>query len=202
VEFAKLLGTGRGMSPTRPDPTRWAALICWRDGVEPEVALRSSRAAAAWRRLATAACALDLRPLASRGSWSRRTPFHPDPASRGEGRVVAITRARLRPSRAARFWRAIGPVAAGLSDAPGLIAAFGVGEAPAGFQGTVSLWRDAVALNDFAYRGAAHRDAITRTPTERWYAEELFARFALVDIRGDVSVLGVSVPGVSVPGVM
>jgi hypothetical protein len=187
VEFAKLLGTGRGVSPTRPDPTRWAALVCWRDGVEP--ALGFERLAGAWRRLATAECALDLSPVASRGSWSGRTPFDGDRIARGDGRVVAITRARLRPTRAARFWRAAGPVAAGLPSAAGLVAAFGIGEAPIGWQGTVSVWRDAAALTDFAYRGEVHRDVIARTPTERWYAEELFARFALVDIRGDQSVL-------------
>jgi hypothetical protein len=190
VEFAKLLGTGRGMSPTRPDPTRWAILVCWRDGTDPG-AFAASAMARAWRRLATAECALYLSPVASRGSWSGRTPFDGDRVAGGDGRVVAITRARLRPSRAARFWRAIGPAAAGLSDAPGLIAAFGIGEAPIGWQGTVSVWRDAAALTDFAYRGEPHREVIARTPTERWYAEELFARFALVDIRGDQSVLGV-----------
>lgn len=187
VEFAKILGTGRGMSPGRPDLTRWATLVCWRDGVDP--ALGFERVAGAWRRLATAECALDLSPMASRGSWSGRTPFDGDRVARGDGRVVAITRARLRLTRAARFWRAIGPVAAGLSGAPGLVAAFGIGEAPVGWQGTVSVWRDAAALTDFAYRGEAHRAVIARTPTANWYAEELFARFALVDIRGDQSVL-------------
>jgi hypothetical protein len=189
VEFAKILGTGRGMSPLRPDPTRWATLICWSEGADP--AFGFDRVAKAWRRLASAECTLDLSPMTSRGTWSGRAPFDGDRMAHGDGRVVAITRARLRPSRAVGFWRAIRPVVGGLAGAPGLIAAFGVGEAPVGWQGTVSIWRDTAALTDFAYRGAAHRDVITRTPTERWYAEELFARFALVDIRGDQSVLGV-----------
>jgi hypothetical protein len=31
---------------------------------------------------------------------------------------------------------------------------------------------------------------IARTPTDRWYAEELFARFAVLGISGDRDVLG------------
>ena len=41
--------------------------------------------------------------------------------------------------------------------------------------------KDAVALQEFAYATAAHRDVIARTPVEKWYSEELFARFAVLD---------------------
>ncbi|MEV1147093.1 monooxygenase, partial [Micromonospora sp. NPDC049799] len=67
---------------------------------------------------------------------------------------------------------------------------FGVGEAPLGWQGTVSVWRDQTDLVAFAYRHPEHRAAITRTPTEGWYAEELFARFEVRDVVGDRAVLG------------
>ncbi|PSK62064.1 putative aminotransferase [Micromonospora sp. MH33] len=77
---------------------------------------------------------------------------------------------------------------------PGLLARFGVGEAPLGWQGTVSVWRDAADLVAFAYRHPEHRAAITRTPTEGWYAEELFARFAVGDVVGDRTVLGWAAP--------
>lgn len=77
-----------------------------------------------------------------------------------------------------------------LAAAPGLLARFGIGEAPIGWQGTVSVWRSATDLTAFAYRQPEHRAAIARTPTDRWYAEELFARFAVRHISGDRSVLG------------
>jgi hypothetical protein len=104
--------------------------------------------------------------------------------------VLALTRARLRPGKALTFWRAIPPVVRELGTAPGLLASFGIGEAPIGWQGTVSVWRDAADLNRFAYRQPEHRAVIARTPADRWYAEELFARFAVRDINGDKSVLG------------
>ena len=104
--------------------------------------------------------------------------------------MLALTRARLRPRRAVTFWRAVPPVAAALRHAPGLLARFGVGEAPLGWQGTISVWRNTADLVDFAYRHPEHHAAIMRTAAERWYAEELFARFEVRDVLGYRSVLG------------
>jgi hypothetical protein len=51
-----------------------------------------------------------------------------------------------------RFRRAIRPVAAAATGADGLLAALGIGEAPIGWKGTVSLWRSRRHLTEFAYR--------------------------------------------------
>jgi heme-degrading monooxygenase HmoA len=104
--------------------------------------------------------------------------------SRSIGPVASITRARLRPSRALSFWRAVPPVSTDLATVDGLGLAIGIGESPIGLQGTFSLWRSADDLNQFAYRRAAHADVIHRTDQERWYAEELFARFAVSSVSG------------------
>jgi hypothetical protein len=106
------------------------------------------------------------------------------------GPVLVLTRARLRPSRAVPFWRAIGPVAAALPHADGLLTAFGIGEAPIGFQGTVSVWAGGADVNAFAYRTAEHAAVVRATPERRWYAEELFARLAVLDVTGDREVIG------------
>jgi hypothetical protein len=78
-------------------------------------------------------------------------------------------------------------VATDLAGRDGLLAAFGIGEAPLGWQGTLSVWRDASALRDFAYGGAAHAAVIERTARTGWYAEELFARFGVVRSSGTVN---------------
>jgi hypothetical protein len=188
VSFAKFLGTGTGagFGPGDADLTRYAALTVSDTPVELP----------GWDRLAVARARLDLDLLASRGSWSGRAPFGaPAPAhapahAPAGGMVLVLTRARLRPAKVPAFWRAIPPVALSLARAPGLVARFGIGEAPVGWQGTVSVWRDAADLTLFAYRQPEHRAVVTRTRAERWYAEELFARFAVRDIGGDRSVLG------------
>jgi hypothetical protein len=186
VRFAKLLGTATGtrFGPGDTDLTRYAAVVAWADeDQDPDAVDRG------WQRIATGGARVELTPIAGRGQWSGKQPFVVEP-HKGDGMVLALTRARLRPTKALTFWRAVPPVAAELQEAEGLLARFGVGEAPIGWQGTVSVWRDAADLTRFAYRQPEHRAVIERTPVADWYAEDLFARFAVRGIRGDRSVLG------------
>ncbi|WP_248294641.1 monooxygenase [Actinoplanes sp. TBRC 11911] len=179
ASFAKFVGTARGFRPSDADLTRYAAIT-----VSDSPVLFPG-----WDRLATAHCRVDLALLSSRGRWSGTEPFG-TPTTDPGGMVLALTRARLRPAKALTFWRAIPPVATELDKAPGLLAHFGMGEAPIGWQGTVSVWRGSSDLTRFAYRQPEHRAVIARTPADRWYAEDLFARFAVREISGDRSVLG------------
>ena len=184
--FAKLLGTGDGRTFTvrDADPRHWALLATWDDAAAAD-AFEAGPLHRAWARRADETLHVRLRPLSSRGHWSRRTPFGDPVPERTAGPVASITRARLRPARAATFWRAVPPVSADLAATPGLTLAIGIGEAPVGLQGTFSLWRSADDLVGFAHRRPAHVDVVRRTPRERWYAEELFARFAVLSVRGE-----------------
>ena len=187
VRFAKLLGTGDGRTFTvrDADPRRWGLLATWTDRASAR-AFERSATAARWARLAEETWRVELRPLAARGRWSRREPFGAPAARRWDGPVAALTRARLAVPRTAGFWRAVPPVSLDLAARPGLRLAVGIGEAPVGLQGTFSLWESARALREFAYAGAPHRSVVERTATERWYAEELFARFAVEAAVGTV----------------
>ncbi|HET8657646.1 MAG TPA: monooxygenase [Micromonosporaceae bacterium] len=193
--FSKLLGTTRsdrfGLSDT--DLRRWALLACWADA-EAAARFEHSALAAAWRRAASQRWWARLRPLAVRGAWGRREPFRAPnqvgPGGPGPGQfrgpVLVLTRARLRWLRVPAFWRAVPAVAADLAGRPGLRFAFGIGEAPVGWQGTLSLWESAAAAHSFAYAGPAHPAVIARSQGEKWYAEQLFARFAVVAAGGTV----------------
>jgi len=190
ARFSKMMGTGDGRTFTvrDADPLRWAAVVAW-DSPAAADDFEASRTARAWRRLATERLAVRLRPLTSRGQWSGREPFGPadtTAAQAHDGPVASITRARLRLRRAASFWSAVPPVSAELGGVGGLRMAVGLGEAPVGYQGTFSLWESTDALRRFAHRGPAHRDVMARTPTEAWYSEELFARFAVLSVQGSV----------------
>jgi hypothetical protein len=126
-----------------------------------------------------------LEPISSHGQWAGKEPFVAT-AKDWDGQVAAITRARIKWSQNFRFWRSVPPVTISLKSAPGLVAAIGIGEAPIGLQGTFSLWESAAAIREFAYKGAAHQKAIADTSTYNWYAEELFARFAVREMRGSI----------------
>ncbi|SQE00559.1 MULTISPECIES: spheroidene monooxygenase [unclassified Parafrankia] len=205
LTFGKLLGTGSShrFTPLDADPLRWALLAVW-DTPSAARGFERSRTIRSWAGIADERWRVELRPVASRGRWSGRTPFggrpggpashrRPDGEHRGRhggehggGPVAAVTRARLAPRQAVAFWRAVPPVAAELRGAGGLLFAAGIGEAPIGLQGTFSLWRDVTALRAFAYQGPAHAAAVRRTPAAGWYAEELFARFVVLGSRGTI----------------
>lgn len=184
VTFAKMLGCGKGetFTPSDADPTRWGCLV-----VIPQselAALDSSPTITKWRSKSNSEFRIVLDPIASTGNWSKRSPFTPNVVADISGQVVAITRARIKASQTLRFFNSVPPVTASLHQSPGLISAIGIGEAPIGLQGTFSLWESAQAIKDFAYKGAAHQKAIAQTSEFKWYAEELFARFAVREVRG------------------
>ncbi len=169
--FARLVGTSRGFDLASLDLRRW--LLFTQSSV-------ASRVVAGWDGVAADSAVLLLEPLRSRGSWGGWSPAVA--AREWDGPVVAVTRARLRVSRERTFRRAVPAVAAEVATSgTRWWAAFG--EAPVGFQGTVSVWGSPDAVEQFARRGA-HREVMARTPNERWYAEELFTRCALIDAQG------------------
>jgi len=183
VRFFKLLGTGKGESftPRDADSKRWGLLV-----TIDETQINNfdnSSVIKSWRKIAISEYSAKLNPISSHGFWSRKQPFTPI-AESWNGKVVAITRARIKWSQNLKFWRAVPPVTKSLHQSPGLIGAIGIGEAPIGLQGTFSIWRDGASLREFAYKGDAHAKAIKATAENNWYAEELFARFAVIDESG------------------
>ena len=183
VSFVKLLGTGKGESftPKDADPYRWGALVTiQKDNLDN---LDKSKVIRGWQRIAKKEYRAILKPISVHGLWSGKQPFEVEKFD-WNGKIAAITRARIVWRKNLIFWRAVPPVTISLHQSPGLINAIGIGEAPIGLQGTFSLWESAAHLRDFAYKGQAHTQAIKATEENKWYSEELFSRFAVVQERG------------------
>ncbi|SEM24917.1 hypothetical protein SAMN05660976_04594 [Nonomuraea pusilla] len=196
LRFWRLLGTGKGMSMSLgADLRRWALFAVWREERDLDAFLRRSPVPARWRDEAVELWQVRLRPLASRGAWGGVDPFAPDglpdggpldPARgaggarsrRTGGPVAVLTRASIRPGRLVAFYRSVPAVDRALRDQDGRLASVGVGEWPPARQATFSLWRDAEAVDRFAYGAAEHRRVIGLVRAQGWYGEELFARFA------------------------
>ena len=180
VTFVKMLGTATdAFVPTAVTLQRWVALVCRNSSETIDEPW--------WDDHALEQASLTLRPLASRGRWDGHDPFAvPGNDGTWSGPVVALTRSTLRLRGVRRFYRAVPPVAAELRRVSGCRTAFGIGEAPLVRQGTISIWDSAEAMNTFAYHSPHHAAVVAATPHERWYAEELFARFALVDATGSI----------------
>ena len=196
VSFAKLMGTGSGETFTMRDADlhHWAILTVWPDEAGA-ASFDDHRVARAWQDSCTEHACITMRPLVSRGSWSGREPFAVPDTKAAPGPIAAITRARIKPHLWWRFWSSVPPVALDLHNDPGVVFTLGIGEAPVGLQGTFSIWRDAAALSEFAYRRPAHAEVVARTHELQWYAEEMFTRFQVLTTRGRYD--GRDVPPVS-----
>ena len=183
VGFYKSLGTGKGetFTPADANSLRWG-LVAQLDDID---AFDQSSVVKRWRKKSVIEFRAVLEPISSHGKWAGKEPFVAT-AKDWNGQVAAITRARIKWHQNFRFWSSVPPVTMSLKSAPGLISAIGIGEAPIGLQGTFSLWESAAAIREFAYKGAAHQKAIADTATYNWYSEELFARFAVKDVRGSI----------------
>jgi len=188
ISFWKLLGTGKGETFTLRDGTalRWGFIV-----VIPREKLDTfdaSPVVSRWRKKSHSEFHAVLAPISVHGKWAKRNPFISEGVvshkENWSGEVVAITRARIKWRKNLIFWRSVPPVTQSLHQSEGLIGAIGIGEAPIGLQGTFSLWRSSEAVKNFAYRGSAHQSAIAATHREKWYAEELFARFAVLQRAG------------------
>ena len=181
VSFHKSLGTGKGetFTPSDANALQWGLIA----SVEDIEKFDNSFVIKRWRRISVSEYRAVLEPISSHGQWAGKEPFVAT-AKEWDGAVAAVTRARIKWSQNFRFWSSVPPVTISLKSAPGLIAAIGIGEAPIGLQGTFSLWESAAAIREFAYKGAAHQKAISDTSTYKWYSEELFARFAVLEQRG------------------
>ena len=183
IKFIKLLGTGKGESftPKDADQLRWGILVTINESNLRD--LENSFVVKIWRKISSNQYKVILKPIASHGLWSKQDPFIVEKFD-WSGKVAAVTRARIVWRKNLQFWKAVPPVTESLHQSEGLINAIGIGEAPIGLQGTFSIWESAAALRDFAYKGRAHVAAIAATESNKWYSEELFARFAVIEEQG------------------
>lgn len=188
LQFFKLLGTGRGQTMTlSADLRRWAMFGVWREEADLDRFLWRSQVAARWRDLADETWHVRLAPLGARGAWSGRRLFAgvtARPAGSVADPIAVLTRATIRPSRLLAFYRSMAAPARRLDARPGLLASVGIGEWPVARQATFSLWRSGADIDAYAYGAGAHREVIRRTRAERWYSEELFARFLAFGSQG------------------
>lgn len=179
LRFGKLLGTGRDQTmAASADLRRWAVFAVWDDEAARERFVVDHPLSRRWDAEADERYDVVLRPLGAHGAWNGVDPVAGAGSLPDDGGPVAVlTRATVRWRQIPAFLRAVPEIDRVLGTTGGLLASVGIGEAPIGRQATFSLWRDAQAIRDFAYRSAEHARVIERTRDEGWYGEEWFARF-------------------------
>jgi spheroidene monooxygenase len=102
--------------------------------------------------------------------------------------LAVLTRASIRPSKIAAFWRHAPASQQAMADAPGCSLAVGLGEAPVLRQCTFSLWQDTESMTRYA-RGGAHGAAAQAALRQDYFTESMFVRMKLLASSGDWKTL-------------
>lgn len=178
LRFYKLMGSGGG-DGFRPqaDFSTYSLLSVWDSEAVADAFFEQSDLFARYRHKSAELWRLYLYPLRVRGEWDGGNPFGAGCTDLPGESVAVLTRATIDWRRLRRFWRAVPPVSETLGRQPGNLASFGIGEWPLIQMATFSLWENVQAMQQYAYRSAAHRHAIHRTQEVGWFREEMYARF-------------------------
>ncbi|WP_121198622.1 DUF3291 domain-containing protein [Mucilaginibacter gracilis] len=186
--FWKLLGCGQnGSFDLQPDWQQWGLLAVWNNRTDFDQFYKKSFIASWWRLLTYESWTLLCEPLQSHGTWDGKEPFGKPNVKDYAGPIAILTRATINLNRLKNFWSHVDEAAEMLTTSPGYITSVGIGEAPLYRQATFSIWENFEAVKNYAYRSPKHADVIKKTRTEKWYKEELFARFKPLETWGTIN---------------
>ena len=183
LRFAKVMGSGHeGGFGLRPSGSIQGLFCVFDNAVAAQGFTAAGGRLQPWRDRAREIFCVKLKPWSSRGSWSGlQLPV--TAAAPTAGPVASLTRASIRPGRAAAFWRMQPAAERSLAHAQGVRVACGIGEAPILRQATFSLWDSVQAMDAYA-RSGAHQEAIMAAARGRFFSESMFVRFVPYDIEG------------------
>jgi hypothetical protein len=183
LRFARALGSGRdGGFGLVPSIDRHGLFALFDDDGAADHFIDRSPVTAAYRARANELLFVRLRATSCRGSWGGQRMAVSATAD-AAAPVAALTRAAIRPLRAAAFWRHAPPSERGLASTPGCRLAVGLGEAPLLRQATFSLWDNSAAMDAYARQGP-HLAAIRAAQRGAYFAESMFVRLVATRLEG------------------
>lgn len=192
IGFWKLCGsgTGEGFTPV-PNTSVYAILATWPDLETARARTAEARIFQRYRNRSAEDWTVFLAPTSTRGAWSGERPFTISQEG-GDGPLAALTRATVKPSVAAKFWKQVPDISDVIGDDPNVLFKIGIGEVPLLHQVTFSIWPDTQTMAAFArHPSGPHQRAIDAVRQGNWFREELYARFA---VTGDAGTWGGSSP--------
>jgi hypothetical protein len=185
ISFFKLMGTGKnGTFNKNPDFNQWAIMASHKEEIiTTRIESLYGNFVAKWFRLFN--CTIKtymLEPIEGHGTWDNKKPFGIlPPKSDYEGKIAVLTRATIKLNKLKYFWQNVAPVAVDMVKAKGFITSVGVGEVPWVKQATFSIWESKEDMKNFAYKSAVHAEVIKKTRQQKWYSEDMFTRFKVIE---------------------
>ena len=98
-----------------------------------------------------------------------------------------LTRATVRWSKLKSFWREAPSISNRIGTDKNVMFKIGLGEVPIRQQLTFSIWKNLTHMQKFAHQSGSHKDAILKVRDGDWFSEELYARFNVIEVKGDFS---------------
>ncbi len=190
LRFFKLMGTGGGNGFSLwPDFGTYAFLGVWDNKKSADNFLKHNPIIKTYHKKSFSIRTIKMLPVKSHGFWSGKNPFVEQNLNKNYSNmpVAVITRATLRPSRLLPFWKSVPAASAAIENASGVQFFKGIGEWPFVQQATLSLWDSFESVKEFAYSGKTHSEIIKKTRNQKWYSEDLFARFHVISDSGFVN---------------
>ncbi|WP_165838166.1 spheroidene monooxygenase [Pontibacter arcticus] len=177
--FFKLLGTGHGKGfSIKPNFRRYGLLCTWESEEAADQFLELSGLMQEYHKHSDEVWTVKLNPLQSHGLWDQQAPFAPVLTEKyTSGPIAVLTRASINWRALPSFWKFVPQASQALDEAEGLICSIGLGELPLIRQATFSVWESEEVMKKYAYKNQKHQEVMRRTRSEKWYKEELFARF-------------------------
>jgi len=196
ILFYKLMGSGKNGSFSKtPDWQQWAILVELNTTVNPNLTLTqllkqvTGKRIFNWLRFFNCeTCLFILEPVHSRGLWDGKKRFIATTHKMEPNEKIAVlTRATIRLNRLKVFWKHVDAVNKEMLASDGYIMSYGIGEWPLVRQATFSIWQSQEKMMQFAYKNKNHTAVITKTRDEKWYSEDLFARFKIILCMGTLN---------------
>ena len=188
--FLKLMGTGGGNGfSLRPDFSTYAILGVWESENAASDFFEKNKTINRYKSKAIATRTIKMRSLKSHGFWSGQNPFPEQKPNENSKKmpVAIITRATLRFSKLISFWKSVPAASKAIEGAKGVKYFKGIGEWPFIQQATLSLWDSFDSVKNFAYSNKIHSNIIKKTRKQKWYSEDLFARFQVLSDTGFIN---------------
>jgi spheroidene monooxygenase len=184
IGFWKLCGsgTGEGFTP-KPNTAVYAILATWPDEETARAQTAQAPIFLRYQNMADESWTIILETASARGAWSGAAPFHAT-GRRIEGPLAALTRATVKPSVALKFWGRVPDISRMIGSDRNVAFKIGIGEVPLLHQITFSIWPDTRSMAAFARDSGPHAAAIRAVRDGNWFAEELYARFAILGDAG------------------
>ncbi len=185
LSFYKMLGTGGKGGFIYPDFNVYSLLCVWKHPEMINDFINNSTHAKEIASKAKKRVDYIMEPIFSNGLWDNLNPFAVNNrrTTNKNNKVGVITRGKIRLSKQIDFWLNVSSTSNAIKNADGVEFYKGIGELPLLSQATFSVWKNHKSISDFAYKNKAHSDVIKKTRERKWYSEDLFARFEIIDIK-------------------